>query len=470
MFKRILYTGFAAGMSGAIKSKLYRSNLTALVVSILSLAFAVASAVKFTPGLVPAVIALIVVGVAFVLNRLAYYQLSRPLLSISPLVLTVWLCVLFLQNGYIVSSYFWGMCLSFLLIPLVVFDRQEAGWTMAVVAVDVALLLLSAPVLQGATDVMPHQPAILWFDFLAVISSFATLGFCGFWMLYEIRRREKMISGLRHQVRYLQDEVESTQAQLIQSEKMIFLGQMTAGIAHEVNNPLNYISGGVEALRYSVDDCLHLARHPEEVKPGMLEELETDARNLLTSISNGVHRAHKIITSLRNFSSPQAYYSHIAVAEVLEIAVTIMSSKLKSGNIQLVKDYAPEDPQEVYGCVPELSQVVINILDNAIYALQESRREDKVIHVGLTRAGQGVTISIADNGPGIPENIRPKLFRAFFTTKQEGKGTGLGLSISASIIQKHQGSLDFSSTLGEGTTFLVNLKVPAAVVAETVPA
>jgi len=270
----------------------------------------------------------------------------------------------------------------------------------------------------------------------------------------------------RHQQELTQsiENLKIAQEHLVQSEKMVSLGVLTAGIAHEINNPLNFISGGVEALTSEIDDLNKAADNPSTLQKNF-SEAEKNIRDILTTIGNGVQRTSKIIMNLLFFSSPQTRgMEKIDVHETLEAALTILNSKLKEGNIQVIKNYKPLPP--VFASAVQLSQVFMNIIDNAIYALG---KVEGPRNLTITTALQGdvVKISIADNGTGIPPALQRKIMDPFFTTKEVGKGTGLGLSISLGIINNHQGSLQVVSEDGKGAEFITSLPVNGSAGKET---
>lgn len=253
-------------------------------------------------------------------------------------------------------------------------------------------------------------------------------------------------------------DLKNAQTQLVQSEKMASLGQMTAGIAHELNNPLNFISGGVEGLNSSLNDYISLRQHEltESQRREHEAELQQEIKILLTSVGNGVHRAHKIINSLRLLSSPHTESMRaFDLNESIEVALTVLNSKFKMDNVDVVLRLADQTLM-VMGNISQLTQVFTNLLDNAWYAVQD--RDVRRVEVE-TRLHDGyITAIISDTGTGIPEDIRGRVMDPFFTTKPVDKGSGLGLSISYRIVEKHEGQITFESVTGEYTRFYVRLK------------
>lgn len=272
-------------------------------------------------------------------------------------------------------------------------------------------------------------------------------------------------------------ELRRTQAQLIQTEKLSSLGQMLAGIAHEINNPVNFIFGNLTYIETYVSDLMRLVhayqeRYPE---PGddiqiLLEDIDyeflsQDLGKMLDSTRLGVERIIQIILSLRNFSrQDQAEMRLSNLHEGIDSTLLILGHRIKQG-IEIIKHYGELPPIE---CHPaQLNQVFMNILNNAIDALEDSSHAlnspssfNKQIFIQTKRQDENlIEVRIRDTGVGIPADILDKLFNPFFTTKPVGKGTGLGLSICQQIIKNHQGSLDVISQPGQGTEFIIRLLI-----------
>ncbi|BBC25783.1 PAS domain S-box protein [Pseudanabaena sp. ABRG5-3] len=280
-------------------------------------------------------------------------------------------------------------------------------------------------------------------------------------------------------------DLQKTQSQLIQTEKMSSLGQLVAGVAHEINNPVNFIYGNLNYTNRFVQSLLGLIElyrqsYPEPTPEiaSFLEEidfefLQEDLPKMLTSMKIGAERIRQIVLSLRNFSrTDQEGRKPFNIHEGLDSTLLILQNRFKAYGdrpaINLTKHYG--NIPMVYAYAGQLNQVFMNILSNAIDAIDEGlHHKDLASEISIitelkqptVEAQQPtVVIRIADNGQGIPENIRQKLFDPFFTTKPVGKGTGLGLSISYQIVvEKHQGKLECFSTFGEGTEFRIEIPI-----------
>ena len=277
-------------------------------------------------------------------------------------------------------------------------------------------------------------------------------------------------------------ELHQTQTQLIQTEKISSLGQLVAGVAHEINNPINFIYGNItHATEYAADllGLLHLYQEkypnpvPEIVEAAAdldIDFLMEDFTKILESMKVGADRIRDLVVSLRNFSRlDESQMKLVDIHEGIESTLLILQHRLK-GNplrpaIEIIKEYGNFPKVECY--VGQLNQVFMNLLGNAIDALEDYNRKrsskeiyanPNKIRISTSANSHTLTIRIADNGVGINQEVIGKLFDPFFTTKPVGKGTGLGLSISYQIIvEKHRGQLQCISAPGEGAEFVIEI-------------
>lgn len=272
-------------------------------------------------------------------------------------------------------------------------------------------------------------------------------------------------SMLAHNAETL-NEVEATKKRLLQSEKMSAIGQLAAGVAHEINNPVGFVSSNLNTLAQYVQNLLKLLdafdsqnskTNPsiQQLKESMdYEFLRQDIMDLLKESTDGLNRVKKIVQDMKVFSHvDQGQWQIENVNAVLESTINLVWHEIKY-KARLERDFDANLPNIV--CLPaQLSQVFMNILVNATQAITNENGEIKI----TTRApnAKTVEIRIADNGKGMPQEIQPHVFEPFFTTKQAGKGTGLGMSLSYEIIQHHNGNIHFESTPGRGTTFIITL-------------
>jgi len=230
------------------------------------------------------------------------------------------------------------------------------------------------------------------------------------------------------------EELQKTQKQLLQSEKLATIGQMAAGIAHELNTPLTYIMGNLELLE--------------------LQELTPAQREMLSSIARGSERIRTLAQRLLGFSRPaREEMAPLSVNDVVERTLELCQYQIASGRVSLAKALAPDLPR-VLGVSNQLEMALINLVVNAVHAMGE---KGGTLGVATRRRGDDVEISVKDEGPGIPEKVRTSLFEPFVTTKPEGKGTGLGLTTVLMVVERHNGHVDFDSEEARGTTFRITL-------------
>ena len=295
----------------------------------------------------------------------------------------------------------------------------------------------------------------------------------------QLRRQSEELAGTLK-------KLQNTQTQLIQSEKMSSLGQLVAGIAHEINNPVSFIFGNLQpAADYASDliELIHLYQEHYPIPPLVISEfakaidfeyLVSDFSNLLNSMKTGATRISDIVKSLRTFSRlDEADLKEIDVHENIESTLIILQNRLNVGTgkkeISVVKNYGNLPLIECYGGL--LNQVFLNLLVNAIDAIEQQRssldltqESDYLGCITITTAinlgNQQVIISIQDNGCGMSSEVQEKIFNPFFTTKPVGKGTGMGLATSYQIVnENHRGRLRCCSTSGEGTEFVIELPI-----------
>ena len=228
--------------------------------------------------------------------------------------------------------------------------------------------------------------------------------------------------------------LQSTQQQLIQSEKLAATGQLTAGIVHDVKNPLAVIKGLAEELQ-------------EEVL------LSTEATEQLKTIQDNANRANKIITDLLKFArqaTPAMKRQNFC--ETIRTSSRLTDYLARKGKVEVVIE-TPDDPVMVTYDATQIEQVLVNLFQNAIQAMPDGGK----LTVQLMREDKGIALRVQDVGVGIPEENLRRIFDPFFTTKSEGEGTGLGLSVSYGIVAKHRGRINVKSQPGKGTVFIIKL-------------
>jgi signal transduction histidine kinase len=342
--------------------------------------------------------------------------------------------------------------------------------------------------LQSVTEVAQQVTQTSNFDLQVPVMTQDEVGMLAMALNHLIRQVKVLLDEKEQRSEELQkalNQLHKTQFQLVQTEKMSSLGQLVAGIAHEINNPVNFIHGNLTYIDSYTQDLLkvlqayqtHYPEPPQTLKVTLddveLDFLREDLLKLLQSMKVGTDRIRRIVLSLRNFSRlDEAAIKAVDLHEGIDNTLLILQYRLKAKSetpaIEVVKNYGQLPLIE---CYPgQLNQVFMNLLANAIDALQEASQQqandDQSTQIDTIWLSTKVTtenqvqITIADNGMGMSEAVRSRSFDPFFTTKAIGKGTGLGLSISHQIVtEKHHGKMWCESTPGQGTKFVLEIPV-----------
>jgi signal transduction histidine kinase len=274
----------------------------------------------------------------------------------------------------------------------------------------------------------------------------------------------------------LQD-LKDKESQLVESEKMAVLGQLTAGIAHEINNPINFVTSNVGPLKRDIEIMAEMLINIEEiglsdssvdVKQMQINKykedieydyLQTEIGHLIKGISEGANRTAEIVKGLR--MSSRLDESDLRKADINDGLDTtmVLVNNLLGDKIRCVKDFGDLPLVE---CYPgKMNQVFLNIISNAIHAIAKKHQNDStgVLNINTSLNEKSISIRIRDNGTGMDENTKKKIFEPFFTTKAVGEGTGLGMSIAYNIIKKHNGHILINSTVGQGTEFVIDIPI-----------
>ena len=266
--------------------------------------------------------------------------------------------------------------------------------------------------------------------------------------------------------------LKNTQAQLVNVEKMASLGQLTAGIAHEINNPINFVSANIKPLRLDIEDVLGLVKKYETISSNDIstiklkeiddykkkidfEYLKTEMDSLLSGIEDGAKRTTEIVSGLRNFSR----------LDEVDIKTVNINDGIAS-TLVVLRSAIPEDVKvkvdlgdiSVIECFPgKLNQVFMNLIANAIYAINKNESLTKQLMIKTYELNDHIYVLIQDTGIGMTEEVKSKIFDPFFTTKDVGEGTGLGMSIVFKIIESHTAKIEIESEFGVGTKILLIL-------------
>ncbi len=275
---------------------------------------------------------------------------------------------------------------------------------------------------------------------------------------------ERLVDERTKELRKANEDLKRAESQLVHSEKMSSLGQMVAGIAHELNNPINFIAGNVDILEdyaselkqaFGAISALVATNSELSNKLKALndeQEIEfklDDLVKMASSIEKGSERAADIIQGLRTFSRlDEASLKETDLHQDIDTTLMLLQNEYKN-RVEIVKEFGKLPQVRCYAS--QLNQVFMNLIHNAIQAIEGKG----TIWIRTREEGSNVVIEIADTGGGIPPELQKKIFDPFFTTKAVGKGTGLGLSITYGIIERHKGKIEVDSTVGKGTTFRV---------------
>jgi signal transduction histidine kinase len=257
----------------------------------------------------------------------------------------------------------------------------------------------------------------------------------------EVRRRTEALEQRNAELHEALEKLRRAQDNLIRSEKLASMGRLVAGIAHEINNPVNAIVNTVGPLEEAVQS---LDRDPEAAK---------DVAEMVKVVQRGAQRTKAIVSALHNYSrTDDESVVDFDIDRSIDDSLELLRHLLKQ-NVTVVKNYS--NAGRVRGHAGQINQVFMNLLTNAAQAL--SGRDKATITIETSGGDNDVTVKIIDNGPGIPADVLPRIWDPFFTTKDVGEGTGLGLSIVHELVERHSGTIDCQTKLGEGTTFTVRL-------------
>jgi signal transduction histidine kinase len=291
----------------------------------------------------------------------------------------------------------------------------------------------------------------------------------------QVEERTKELKNTNLHLEQTLSNLQLTQKQLVESEKLASLGQMTAGIAHEINNPVNFVRSNVQPLKRDIDEIMMVL---QEVNPALdiqdlsshwlllqqkykaldVDYLKQEIVQLLNGIDEGSRRTADIVKSLRVFSRMD--HDALVSADINEcILSTLMVMKNITSKECTVNTHLDDQLPPMMCYAGKLNQVLMNLISNAIHAtkMEDRSPKDRCIDIYSSQSSDAIIIQIKDNGTGMNEEVRKKIFDPFFTTKQVGEGTGLGLSIVMGIVQEHGGKIDVDSKWGYGTTFQITL-------------
>jgi signal transduction histidine kinase len=269
----------------------------------------------------------------------------------------------------------------------------------------------------------------------------------------EVRRRTEVLEQRNKELHDALEKLRRAQDDLIRTEKLASMGRLVAGIAHEINNPVNAVINTLGPLQEAVRELA------EAKDPAAAASAAQDAREMLSVVQRGATRSKAIVQALHNYSrGDEEKPREVALARSIDDTLDLLRHRLK--DVRVEKQIDPD--LRIMGFAGQIDQVFMNLLTNAAQAIVGTGKPG-TIHVSAARVGTGdvVEVTIADTGPGIPPEVIPRIFDPFFTTKDVGEGSGLGLSIVHGIIERHGGHIQVQSRVGEGTTFRVTLPAGA---------
>lgn len=279
---------------------------------------------------------------------------------------------------------------------------------------------------------------------IVLISVFVFIHSTMFYLRSLNERYEAEITESNEEIKSTLEELKRAQQHLVQSEKMASIGNLTAGVAHEINNPLNFISGGLQII----------SGLNEEIKNSVSVETLDRFKIATSMINTGVERSSSIVRALATFSHrDSSLLVNSDVNSIIDNTLLFLKTKI-SDNIQVIKDFKLNIDIPVYP--GQIHQVIHYIIDNAIHAVNQNKEQVKKIAISTQLADNIAIIQISNNGPKIPENLLNQIFDPFFTTKDPGVGTGLGLSLCYSLISEHQGRI-YAKNNDDGVSFIIEL-------------
>jgi len=260
----------------------------------------------------------------------------------------------------------------------------------------------------------------------------------------EVRRRTEALEQRNAELRQALDKLRHAQDSLIRSEKLASMGRLVAGIAHEINNPVNAVINSLGPLEETITRIAAL--DPQ----GTLGKLVDEAMEILAVVQRGAARTKSIVQALHGYArGDETVERDVLLARSVEETLDLLTHRLR--HVQIQKDVDPE--ARIRGFPGQIDQVLMNLITNAAQAIGS---KGGTIRIRVLRLDNGVQLVVSDDGPGIPADVLPRIFDPFFTTKDVGEGSGLGLSIVHGIVERHGGRIDVDSKPGQGTTFTIS--------------
>ena len=424
---------------------------------------------------------LVIYGMCIVLAISGFYKLSYNMIEINAMVVSIYMLtvtIIIVRRGYRPGRYFL-LAWSTFLLGVILFVMKDQGvlpyngltrYTMHIgSALEVILLSFALAdrinILKAEKEASQAKALHVSLENERIIREQNVI------LEKKVKERTTELENTNTELNQTYNDLKQTQSKLVESEKMASLGQLTAGIAHEINNPINFVTANVEPLKRDIKDLLTLIDNYEAIDPaenitGQLERihalskeldlayLKTEVDELIEGIGEGANRTAEIVKGLRNFSRlDEGDVKFTNVNEGIESTLTILDNELYA--IEVVKNLDTIDAIE---CYPgKLNELFMNLLSNSIQAIKEKHDTGGKIELTSRQIEDKIELRFKDNGIGMTEETKNRLFEPFFTTKDVGDGTGLGLSIAYSIVELHHGTIKVESVLGEGSEFIIRL-------------
>lgn len=434
---------------------------------------------RYTPKLKIGVTILLGIFIFLALDIIFFSQASSYalyLLAIGILSMFIWFIGFrVLKKGYLPARYFiiaWTVyalgAVAHILIELGLIPFSSFSVYILPLAATLQVILFSFA-LADRKRILESQKEKEQYDIMKVLKQNESL------IIEQNELLEEKVKQRTEELEYTLHNLQSTQTQMVNQEKMASLGQLTAGIAHEINNPINFVSSNISPLRRDIGDLLEIVelyRQKGKVEFSAESQKEIDKLEreiefeyilqeidqLLRGMEEGAKRTVEIVKGLRLFSRvDEQDVKKVDIHDGINSTIVLLNSAM-AGKINIIKEYG--NIPHIECLAGKMNQVFMNIITNAIHALLEHPGiENPTLTIRTSLMGEKARIEIEDNGPGMPSHVKKRIFEPFFTTKAVGKGTGLGLSIVYTIIENHKGTLTVDTAEGKGTNFIITLPI-----------
>jgi signal transduction histidine kinase len=422
-------------------------------------------------------------SIAFIIALIGFFQASFILIEIVASAVSIFMLIVaykIYRKGYRPAKFFLIAWFIFL-IGVSIYVMKDLGilpynnftYYMMPIGSAIEVVLLSLALADRINILKKEKEESQAATLLALEGNKKLITEQNIMLEHKVQERTVELKEANKQLSLTLTNLKETQMQLINADKMASLGQLTAGIAHEINNPINFVSANLKPLKMDISDVLKVVRKYEKLtltssqEDGLreievlkqevdLNYLEKEIEMLLSGIEDGAKRTAEIVAGLRNFSRlDESEVKETNINEGVESTLALLKHTISKGT-QIILEL---DEIPLIECLPgKLNQVFMNVLSNAIYALNQKKNEnEKKLVIKSYVAGENICLSFEDTGIGMTPEVKAKIFDPFFTTKDVGEGTGLGMSIVFKIIESHHAKMEINSSYGIGTKVLIIL-------------